>query len=119
MLTRSPVFPNTRYSIVISFEDYGERTSDANVSFVILTKRATRAAGNGFWPPDSFARTKPVPVLKSRGGQIALRGAVELGAQARREIGGGSLVFEIYEDLSGAIRGQAIKIFHPYIQAGV
>src|SRR5580692_4459532 len=78
MLTRSPVFPNTRYSIVISFEDYGERTSDAKVSFVILTKRATRAAGNGFWPPDSFARTKPVPVLKSRGGQIALRGRSSL-----------------------------------------
>jgi hypothetical protein len=28
-----------------------------------VTERATRVAGTGFWPPDSFARAKPVPVF--------------------------------------------------------
>jgi hypothetical protein len=37
---------------------------DSDGGFVILTKRATRAAGTGSWPPDSFAPAKPVPVLK-------------------------------------------------------
>jgi hypothetical protein len=36
---------------------------------VILTKRATRAAGR---ISDSFARAKPVPVLKSRSGPFLI-----------------------------------------------
>jgi hypothetical protein len=31
---------------------------------VILTKRAKRAEGDGFRPPDSFAQAKPAPVSK-------------------------------------------------------
>src|SRR5260221_8462644 len=43
------------------------KSATRNIIFcVILTQRATRAAGHGFWLPDSFAQAKPVPVSENR-----------------------------------------------------
>ena len=50
------------------------KASIASADLVILTKRATRAVGR---ISDSFARAKPVPVLKSRSGPLFERNALE------------------------------------------
>src|SRR5277367_5677128 len=61
-----------RNQLARSIADAGRklRRPSNGVTSVNLTERATRAEGTGFWPPDSFAIAKPVPVLKSRSGPL-------------------------------------------------
>jgi hypothetical protein len=59
-------------------------TRATRLLFVILTKRITRAASDGFWPPDSFA----LCVILTTG--AIATGGTDLGQLREREAGSGS-----------------------------
>jgi glutathione S-transferase len=71
-LRRSPLDPLRHQAIRAPLRPRLKARVDCITEIVILTKRATRAAGTGFWPPDSFAPAKPAPVLKSRSAPLLM-----------------------------------------------